>query len=262
MRHEHVDTLNKRSMQNAVSHYSDNCMLTMPEIAALGLLPNVAGMPILDIGVGAGRTVKALCDLSDGYVGVDYVSEMVEACRRRFPGKPFEQCDARKMAFPDNTFQVAFFSMNGISMVDHEGRLAILNEVFRVLKPGGHFLFSTYNQDFSGHKTFFRFDDFHFSWNPARLCVRGLRYGYNLMVALRNRLRFRRLEVHNDEFSIVNDRCHNYSTMLYYITRPNQCKQLASVGFGENVITFDAKGQAFTGETPFDSIFYVAQKPH
>ena len=43
----------------------------------------VRGQPILDLGVGGGRTVPLLRAVSSDYVAVDYTPAMGEACRRR-----------------------------------------------------------------------------------------------------------------------------------------------------------------------------------
>src|SRR5688572_19181077 len=42
--------------------------------------------PLLDIGVGGGRTVPLFRAVSSEYVGIDYVPEMIEVARERFPG--------------------------------------------------------------------------------------------------------------------------------------------------------------------------------
>jgi ubiquinone/menaquinone biosynthesis C-methylase UbiE len=257
-----VDALNRQTMRDSVKHYSLNAELTKSEAAALSTVTNVKDKPILDLGVGAGRTVNALREISEDYVGIDYVADMVGECRRKYPGVRFEQGDARNLTkFHDNSFHMVMFSKNGISMVNHEGRIEILKEVFRVLAPGGAFLFSTYNRDFEGHMKFFRFPKFHYSYNPLKFGVRALKYGFNVFLALGNRLRFKRLEIHTEEYSLVNDRCHNYATMLYYITHPHQLQQLIAAGFESDVLAFDALGAPLLDSTTFDSIFYVARKP-
>ena len=261
MSNDQVDIVNKETMRKSVPHYSKYSELTCSERAALDYLGDASLNSILDIGIGGGRTVDALRQIGEEYIGIVYVQEMVDECKRKFPDTHFEQGDARNLNFPDNRFQMVFFSLHGICMVDHEGRMQILKEVFRTLVPGGYFLFSTYNDDFSDHKKFFRFDDFHFSKNPLRLGVRTLRYCYNIVLALFNRLRFRQYETHTDEYSIVNDRCHNYATMLYYITDANQKKQLLSAGFDNDIVVFDALGNLLKGITPMDSLFYIARKP-
>lgn len=261
MPNEHIDRINKKTMRGSVADYARQDALTKSEEAALNYVSDAADNPILDIGIGGGRTVAALRQVSKDYVGIDYVNEMVMECRKKFPGVHFEQEDARKLtSFENNSFHSIMFSMNGISMVDHEGRIEILKEVYRLLSPGGAFLFSTYNQDNADYKKLFRFPKFMFSMNPLKLGVRGLRYAYNLLIAMYNRSRFRRLEVHTDEYSIVNDKCHNYATMLYYITQANQYKQLTSVGFDRDIVAFDSSGNLIKNSTPDDSIFYVARK--
>ncbi len=261
MPNEHIDRINKKAMRGSVADYARLEALTKSEKAALNYVSETVDNPILDIGVGGGRTVKALCQISKDYVGIDYVDEMIVACRKKFPGVRFMQGDARDLtSFENNSFHTIMFSMNGISMVDHEGRIKILQEVYRLLSPGGAFLFSTYNQDNVDHNKLFRFPKFVFSTNPLKLGTRGLRYACNLLIVMYNRSRFRKLEVYTDEYSIVNDECHNYATMLYYITQTNQYKQLTSVGFDRDIVAFDASGHLIKDGTPNDSIFYVARK--
>jgi SAM-dependent methyltransferase len=99
---------------------------------------------ILDIGVGGGRTTPYLAARASSYVGIDYSSGMVEACRERFPGLSFlceTACDLGR--FPDGSFDLAVFSFNGLANIpsDRERRRA-LGEISRVLKRGGRFVFS------------------------------------------------------------------------------------------------------------------------
>src|SRR5262245_28215437 len=112
-------------MRRVVAEYSNGDALTPAEKAALAAIgDSCRGKRILDIGVGGGRTVPALRALSSDYVGVDYMPEMIERCRQRFPDVRFEVADARNLAcFPDRSFDLIVFACNGISMVSHEGRL-------------------------------------------------------------------------------------------------------------------------------------------
>jgi ubiquinone/menaquinone biosynthesis C-methylase UbiE len=122
---------------------------------------------VLDLGVGGGRTTPALTATSAEYWGVDYSGAMVVACRQRYAGlvnARFLQDDARYLEHcPDNFFDTAVFSFNGIDIVDIEGRKAVLDTVRRVLAPGGIFIFSFHNAGYL--ETLYRY---HWQKNPLR----------------------------------------------------------------------------------------------
>lgn len=108
----------------------------------------IRSQPLLDIGVGAGRTAWLLRPISNDYVAVDYSPEMVDVCRREYPGLDVRVGDARDLSpFPDGHFKLVFFSYNGLDVLSHADRARVLREVHRVLKPGGIFLYSTSNKN-------------------------------------------------------------------------------------------------------------------
>ncbi len=256
-----VDLINRDTMRASVQEYAYRDDLTASEQAALHAVEDlVRNRRILDIGVGGGRTVRALRQLSRDYVGVDYVSEMVDTCRSRFPFVRFDLADARSMPqYADGSFDVVMFAMNGICMVDHADRLSILREVRRVLSPTGVFVFSTYNQESAEHDSWFTPPDFAASSSPARLARNSARFAYHLGIRAFNRLRYLRYEDRNEEYSIINDRCHDYGTMLYYISLENQRRQLRDTGFGYDARVFDLDGAEVHTSTPHDSMTFVAR---
>ncbi len=249
-------------MRCSVSSYASKEALTDAELAAFEHIGDIEEAPVLDLGMGGGRTVTALRKFSKNYTGLDYVEEMVEECQQKFPGVCFEKGDARDLSkFPDNCFSTVLFSMNGISMVDHQGRMQILTEVHRVLSPGGTFLFSTYNQENKAYRALFQFPEFNRTKNPIRMGVRVLKYSRILFLMAYNRYRLKKFEFYSDEYAIVNDKCHHYATMLYYISKPKQLEQLDSVGFDSSrVLAYDLAGKKIVNNTLDDSIFYVAVK--
>lgn len=253
-----VDSINRRTMQRTVDEYAYDG-LTPPERAAFASVANSCrGKRILDLGVGAGRTVPALRALSEHYVGVDYVPEMVAHCRNRFPDVRFEVADARSLtAFADRSFDLIVFACNGISMVAHEGRLAILKEVRRLLAPYGHFIFSTYNRNNQAHERFFTLPDFSMSFHPLHFAARAVRFGAHTVYSFYNRIRFARHEIRTDEYSIINDRCHHYRTMLYYIHPQHQFAQLRAAGFGNAPTLFNQRGEGAPETSMDDSLTYV-----
>jgi SAM-dependent methyltransferase len=262
---EMIDSVNMRTMRSrsAVSAYLRSEGLTPAERAALARVEDEArGKPILDIGFGGGRTVQPLLDISTDYLGIDYSREMVAACRQRFPAVRLEHADARDMSQLGNeSIFLVVFSCNGIGMVGHDDRLAILAEVHRVLQPGGAFVFSTHNQDCPDHLTGFRLPSFEPALNPARLLLRGMRFVAHTFCRLYNYLRFSRHDVRTPTYSMINDVCHHYGTMLYYISLANQRDQLERSGFQPGATAFDLAGRVIEAGSADSSITLVARKP-
>src|SRR5690606_4266041 len=262
---ESIDSINLRTMTDAsvVAHYARPWDLSPAEQATFERVAALAGgRPILDIGVGVGRTVEPLRRISSDYLGIDYSPGMVQACRRRFPGVRFEHADARAMdQLADASIFLAVFSCNGIGMVSHEDRLRILAEVHRVLQPGGLFVFSTHNRASPAYRRGFRFPSLEWSANPLRLLVRTARFVRETVRRVRNRRRFRPHEVHAQEYAVINDVCHDYGTMLYYVTLDRQRRQLVDAGFEPGAEAFDLDGVRIDDDTSHDSIMLIARKP-
>ncbi len=256
-----VDSINHKTMRTAVDSYSNRDKLNPPEEAALSSVADeLRNKRILDIGVGGGRTVKALRQISEDYIGVDYVQEMIDECRHRFPGVRFEHADARSLTqFQDRSFDLIVFACAGISMVDHVGRIAILKEARRLLAPNGVFIFSTYNRDSAEHDAWFYFPEYEFSANPAKFLWRTASFLGHTAYRIMNRWRYKRHEVSTKEYSIINDQYHDYRTMMYYITLEKQRQQLAAIGFKPNPKVYDAAGKPVTQNTRGDSMTFVVR---
>jgi SAM-dependent methyltransferase len=257
----YVDALNRKTMQSVVHEYRWTDDLETHEIAALSVVSErVRNGRILDIGVGAGRTVKGLRQISEDYLGVDYVREMVDYCRAQFPGIRFEHADARAMPqFADQSFDLIVFACNGICMVDHAGRLAILREVYRLLAPGGFFVFSTSNLNWPDRDALLALPAFRPSGHPVRLLTAGARFVMHTGYRIINRFRYKRHEIKTAEYEILNDRCHDYRTMIYFTTMENQQRQLRDVGFSRAQV-FDLSGKTVAGDTRDGTITFVAAK--
>jgi|SRR5690349_3990214 len=259
-----IDSLNQRTMGEVVLEYHALVAegLNSQERAALeSVAAVVRGKRILDIGVGAGRTVRPLLAISEDYVGVDYTPQMIEHCRAQFPGIRFEAADARDMrAFAPESFDLVFFSCNGICMVDHEGRMAILGEVRRVLAPNGVFIFSTTNRNSAEYESVYSFPDFQATTNPAKWLVRAGRFAIQSVQRAVNRLRYRRNEIRTPEYAVINSIYHHYRVMLYFIGMPEQLRQLARAGFAGEVQVYDQKGRPTTAACRDGTLGYVARK--
>ena len=108
---------------------------------------------ILDIGCGAGRLTIALYRLGYRNVrGVDLSRGMIERAiaLAEQAGYPilFEIGDATRLHYRDEGFDGAIFSAQGLMCIPGGShRLQVLTEVSRVLRPGGHFIFTTHDRE-------------------------------------------------------------------------------------------------------------------
>ncbi len=97
---------------------------------------------LIDLGCGPGQTTKFLFNNGiQNIVGTDISAEMVKVAARLNPNINFEQADLLQLNYPDNSFgsAIAFYA---IVHFDYAQIKKALNEVKRVLLPGGEFLFS------------------------------------------------------------------------------------------------------------------------
>ncbi|MGA8427501.1 MAG: class I SAM-dependent methyltransferase [Candidatus Dormiibacterota bacterium] len=105
------------------------------------------GRPILDLGVGTGRTTSLLLLLSDDYAGLDYSLTMVERAQQAHPDVDIRVGDARDLsAYPTAHYSLIMFSCNGIDCVNHRDRIMVFTQVRGALAPGGHFVYATLNK--------------------------------------------------------------------------------------------------------------------
>ncbi len=108
---------------------------------------------ILDLGCGAGRIAFGLRDIGFGQVeGADFSEEMVVEAREiaeHFGASiPFCREDATCLSYGEEAFGAVVFGFNGLMQIPgRTARRAALSEVFRILKPGGCFVFTTLDRD-------------------------------------------------------------------------------------------------------------------
>lgn len=105
------------------------------------------GSSVLDLGCGAGRTTFPLFDMGYEVVGVDVTPRIIDSAkenaRKLSKNVQFEVADATDLKYEDNSFDNVLFSFNGWSMIpSKEGRLEAAKEIYRVLKPGGYYIFT------------------------------------------------------------------------------------------------------------------------
>jgi SAM-dependent methyltransferase len=101
---------------------------------------------VLDLGCGAGRTTLGLARQGFKVAAIDLSRGLLGEARRRYPDLDFREMDATRLDFPAASFDAALFSYNGLDCIYPVAqRERCLAEVYRVLRPGGAFLFSSHN---------------------------------------------------------------------------------------------------------------------
>ena len=193
--------------------------------------------PILDIGVGGGRTVPLLRALSSDYVGVDYLDEVVALARSRHPGVRIDRADARDLsAFADDAFALVVFSFNGIDGVAHADRRKIYSEIHRVLRRGGLFAYSTHNLDHrsAGRRPWDR--DWRRDWRrvidePRRAISYAVRLSHEIL----SYRRLRALNLYGDGWASMVDPAYDFGVVWHYVTLAEALRELREAGFTSTV---------------------------
>ena len=217
------------------------------------LSPAIKDKKTLDIGIGGGRTTKYLLEISSDYTGVDYVSDFAKETSRKFPGAKILCGDARDLKeFEDQSFDFVLFSYNGLDCISNDDRLKALREIYRVMKRGGVFMFSSHNRDYQYFNKLPWQRKIEFNTNFFRFFLYCFYH-------LPRHFKMKKHEIYTDDYAIVNDPDHRYSLLLYYISIEKQVKQLTDIGF-YGIEAYDKNGKMVEHDTSSHWISYLARK--
>ena len=136
---------------------------------------------LLELGAGTGRISIGLAEL--GYrhlLGVELAKEMVKEARRIVKmlelSVAFQQGDATRLKFEDNLFDGALFGFNGLMQIPgREERRKALQEIRRVVRPGGAFCFTTHDRLNPRFRKFWK--DEQTRWNKGKQKPELLEFG-------------------------------------------------------------------------------------
>jgi len=215
---------------------------------------------ILDIGIGGGRTIPMMLDLSHDYVGIDMAPKLLAVASKRFPQLDLRVMDARSLDFEPERFELVTFSYNGIDAVDLPGRLRILADVHRVLAPDGLFVFSALNRDGPEHAP-------HLTVTGPRkdhaLIPELLRTVPKAVVNSWNYLRLKRFNQRGKDISVSTLSAHSFGVLAIFISVPEQVKQLHDAGFTVEAVYDCVHGSRVPQDqhnTEAGCLHYVARK--
>ncbi len=245
-----------------VARYASNDELTRGEKVILERYGDqIARADLLDIGVGAGRTTPYLMEASAAYTGIDYSEAMLERCRAKWPRARLLWCDARDLSvFESGAFDVVWAVLSGLDDVGHEDRLRMLQEIHRVTRPRGLFIFSAHNRD-ARLRSAYCPPPPALGIQPVAMLYENARRLRYWIAGMRNHLRNRKGERREPDYAVLNDQSNNFGLLSYYIRKQDQIAQLRATGF-RPLQVLDRRGAPLcAGELSRDPwLCYVARR--
>ena len=135
---------------NDASNYDEYLGPLIFEPAAQELLKHITPWPahaILEIACGTGRMTRHLREnfpRAGNLVATDINNDMLNIARQQLndPSITFQVADAQQLPFADNAFDLV---MNQFGLMFLPDRQKGMQEAYRVLQPGGHFVFTTWD---------------------------------------------------------------------------------------------------------------------
>lgn len=194
------------------------------EVILLARYGEALGGRVLELGCGGGRVTGYLAALGGAVLGIDISAAMVGYCRRTYPEATFEEQDLRDLSdHATGGYGTVVASYNVLDVLDDAERRHVLEEVRRVLAPGGLLVFSSHNRAYA---PLIAEPTQVLSRKPLRLAANIVR----LPRRLRNRRRLVPFEREEPGYAILNDSAHEYAVLHYYVSRDDQQRQLAEQG--------------------------------
>lgn len=183
---------------------------------------------------------------------------MVDHCRSAYPQASFSVGDLRDLScFDRASFDAVLAPFNVLDVLDDRERRDVLDEIGRVLSPGGLLVMSSHNLAYAP-----------LIERASRIERSSLRAFVQSLAHLPRRLRNHRmlapLQRREPGYSILNDEAHDYALLHYYISPDAQARQLQEHGFAL-LECLELSGRTLdAGETAArcPELHYVARRAH
>jgi ubiquinone/menaquinone biosynthesis C-methylase UbiE len=213
------------SSLDAVRRYADDTYIQKGESAFLqSFKDKINGSKMLDVGIGAGRTIPYLVSVAGAYTGVDYSVEFVEHCRSTHSHDPkvkVQWADARDLSvFDAESFDFILFSFNGLDCVGYDDRKRILKEFDRILRKDGLLIYSFHNKG-----NLDRLYSFQFPRNPLKYPGEWRRMNKV------HEINGPKEQYRQQDWFIIRDGGENFTLNIYYADPLHERGLLMELGF-------------------------------
>lgn len=159
-------------------------------------------MYICDIGCGNGRNMERT---NLKFTGIDNCSEFIEICSKK--GLDVKEADMCSLPFKDNTFDgiISIASFHHISGITR--RIDAMNEIYRVLKPGGKCLISVWskNQPIKTKRKFDFYGDNFVEWKNKDGQILNRYYYIFRIPEIENIIKYCKLKIENHSWECGNE---------------------------------------------------------
>jgi|GEM_PF-61315 len=170
----------------------------------------------LEIACGTGRLTNYATH------GLDASSEMMKHAEKLYPDVKFKLASATDTGYPDNSFDI-IYSFHFFMHIDVNTIRNIIDEVYRILKPGGRFIFdipSKKRRNFLKHKQKTWHGATEFSNTELKTLVQNrftIKSSHGIMMLPVHKLPTRlRKPLQNFDYVLANSCLKSYSSYLVY----------------------------------------------
>lgn len=120
-------------------------LLSVVKTNELNMLELKKGTKLLEVGIGRGELLCHCAKKGADVTGIDYSKDSVDIAKetmREFPSADLQIADCRNLPFISESFE-RVFAGDVIEHMSFEDGIKMLQEMYRVLKPGGFMLIHT-----------------------------------------------------------------------------------------------------------------------